>query len=186
MAEKLVTANVLRDTAFEELTFGAGIVVDHFDPETLEVGSILWATNSGLSFSDSPEFTDYGEDIDNCPENTMQLKRRSGRAVVVSGTALTVTKETVAKLMGGADIDGVKIVPRDKLKEEDFADAWIITDHGDDEFLYIHLMNTLNTSGFSMTTGKDAKGTFPFELTAHYDIKKQDVVPYEVGIVTIS
>lgn len=185
MAKKLTTANVVRETTFEELTFGAGIMVDSFDPNTLDVGEILWATNSGLKFKDAPTYEDYGADIDNCPENTLELKKINGRVITATGTALTVTPERIAQLIGSADVSDLKVTPRDELKKEDFKDVWILTDYGDNKVQYIHLMNALNTSGYELNTAKNEKGNFPFELTAHYSLKNQGVVPYDIGIVEI-
>lgn len=186
MAEKLTTANALRETTFEELTFGAGIMVKSFNPETLDIGEILWATSDGLAFTDTPSYEDFGADIDNCPDNTKELKRIVGREVKISGTALTITADIIKRLVGAADASDAVITPRDTLKDEDFEDVWVLTELGDDKIQYIHLKDTLNTSGYSLNTTKNAKGTFPFELTAHYSIAKKMEVPYEIGIVDIA
>ena len=60
---------------FENLVLNAGILVDEFTPSSGVIGNILGATTGGIEFSTNPTYTDFGEDIDNVPENTKQLKR---------------------------------------------------------------------------------------------------------------
>lgn len=175
--------NKLKDTTMDELQFGAGVIVDTFNVETRTIGNILWATSGGSEFADKPEYTDFGEDIDNCPANMKELKRITSREITLSGTALTVTASLVKDFIGAADVAGTKITPRDSLSEGDFADRWLIADWGDDGCIAIHLMNTLNTDGFQLQTTEEEKGTFAYTLTAHYSIDAQDTVPYEIYVL---
>lgn len=176
---------------FETIQLNAGIIAKGFTPSTGAVTDILGATSGGAQFNDAVEYTDFGDDIDNCPKNTLELKKITGRTVTLSGTFVTAKKALVNTLMAGADVDGTdntKIVPRDVLETADFEDAWWIGDYSDVNtgasagYIAIHLMNTLNTGGFQLQTGDQAKGQFPFELTAHYSIEAQDTVPYEVYV----
>ena len=43
-------------------------------------------------------------------------------------------------------------------------------------------MNALSTGGFQIQTGDKTKGQFAFEYTAHYSMKNQDKVPFEIYI----
>lgn len=176
---------------FETIQLNAGIIASGFTPSTGAVTGILGATSGGAQFNDAVEYADFGDDIDNCPKNTLELKKITGRTVTLSGTFVTAKKALVNTLMAGADVDGAdstKIVPRDVLETADFKDAWWIGDYSDVNtgssagFIAIHLMNTLNTGGFQLQTGDQAKGQFPFELTAHYSIEDQETVPYEVYV----
>lgn len=181
---------------FQKLQLNAGIIASNFDVATGEVerADILGATTGGLTFSDTPEYTDFGEDIDNAPANTMELKRITGREVVASGTLLTVDSATAKKLMAAGTITpgtegaAAKITPSDDLATSDFSDVWIIGDYSDENtganagFIAIHLMNVLNTGGFQLTTADKGKGQFAFTFTAHYSIETPDTVPYEVFI----
>lgn len=178
-------------TAMEEMQLNAGVLLSSFTPATAEVSGIIGATTGGIKFSATPTFSDYGEDIDNCPKNTMELKRQDSVEVKVSGTFVTVTTAVAKKLMAAADIDTsdqTKIKPRNDLKTEDFADMWWVGDYSDKNgstnggFVAIHVMNALNTGGFQLQSGDKSKGQFPFEFTGHYSIDAQDVVPYEVYI----
>ena len=178
-------------TAMEEMQLNAGVLLSSFTPATAEVSGIIGATTGGIKFSATPTYSDFGEDIDNCPKNMMELKRQDSVEVKISGTFVTVTTSVAKKLMAAADIgtsDQTKITPRNDLKTEDFADLWWVGDYSDKNgatnggFVAIHVMNALNTGGFQLQSSDKSKGQFAFEFTGHYSIEKQDVVPYEVYI----
>ena len=178
-------------TAMEELQLNAGILLSSFAPATAEVSGIIGATTGGIKFSATPTYSDFGEDIDNCPKNMMELKRQDSIEVKIAGTFITITAAVAKKLMAAADIDTsdqTKITPRNDLKAEDFADIWWVGDYSDKNgatnggFVAIHVMNALNTGGFQLQSGDKSKGQFAFEFTGHYSINAQSVVPYEVYI----
>ena len=178
-------------TPTEEMQFNAGVLLSSFNPSTAAVSGIIGATTGGIKFSATPTYSDFGEDIDTCPKNMMELKRQESVEVKISSTFVTVTTAVANKLMAAADIDTsdqTKIKPRNDLKKEDFADIWWVGDYSDKNgatnggFVAIHVMNALNTGGFQLQTGDKSKGQFPFEFTGHYSMDAQDVVPYEVYI----
>lgn len=179
---------------FQKLAMNAGILVDDFTPATGVIGNIIGATSGGITFSATPEYSDFGEDIDNAPKNTMELKRQTDITVTMSGTFVTVDASMIKLLVGTADTSTVstttvsKITPRLDLATADFDDIWLIGDYSDKNgetnggFIAIHMLNALNTGGFSITTTDGGKDTFGFTFTGHYSIDAQDVVPYEVYI----
>lgn len=176
---------------FEKLQLNAGILVDAFTPSTGVIGNILGATTGGVSFASNPSYQDFGEDIDNVPNNMLELKHLQAFDPAMSGTFLTVTPAVAKSLVGAADIDGVdttKVVPRQKLLTTDFDEVWWIGDYSDKNtgntagFLAIRLMNALNTSGFQIQSTKDGKGTMSFEFHGHYSIEAQDTVPFEIYV----
>ena len=73
---------------FKELVLNAGVLLSAFSPDTAEYDNadIIGATSGGLTFAATPSFSDFGEDIDNCPKNTKELKRLEGWEVKLSGT----------------------------------------------------------------------------------------------------
>ena len=175
--------------AFEHLQLNAGILVDTFTPATGVIGNILGATSGGVNFNSNPSFSDFGEDVDNCPGNTKQLKHLDQYDATMAGTFLTCTASGIAKLLAAADVDGTDtthVIPRGQLEDSDFEELWWIGDYSDKNtgdsagFLAIHLMNALNTTGFQIQSGKNAKGTMSFEYHAHYDITNMDEVPFEI------
>lgn len=177
---------------FQHLQMNAGIIVEEFNPETGEFNGILGATTGGVAFNAAPEFTDFGEDIDNIPANMLELKKQSSVAVTVTGTFVSVTAALAKQLIGAADstaADGVvKIIPRKDLAKTDFKTVWFVGDYSDVNtggnagYLAVKVLNALSTGGFQMQTTDDGKGNFAFELTGHYTLDNQDKVPYEVYI----
>lgn len=178
-------------TAFQNIQLNAGIVVDSFNPETGVIGNIFGATTGGVNFKDNVEYKDFGEDIDNCPKNTKELKKLDSHDVKMSGTFVTLDANTGKVLVASADVDEIDpshIIPRNDIEQTDFIDLWWVGDYSDKNtgdsagFCAIHLMNALNTGGFQIQSTDKAKGQFAFEFTGHYSIENQDTVPYEIYI----
>ena len=173
---------------FKNLVLNAGIMVDEFTPNTGVIGNIIGATSGGINFTATPTYSDYGEDIDNCPKNAMELKKLDSWEAKLSGTLLSVTASTVSNLVGAADVESIKVIPRNDIATTDFKDIWLVCDYSEYNgetnggFVAIHLMNALSTGGFQIQSSDKAKGTFAFEYTAHYSIANQDVVPFEIYV----
>lgn len=180
---------------FQKLVLNAGILVDAFTPDTGVIGNLMGATTGGITFNSNPTYTDFGEDVDNCPNNTMELKRIDQFDPAMSGTFLTLTAAVVKDLIGAADIevgDNTHVVPRDHLIADDFKEVWWIGDYSDINndggtsssqsagFLAVHLMNSLNTGGFQITSSKNAKGQMAFDFHGHYSLENIEGVPFEV------
>ena len=178
-------------TAFKNIQLNAGILADGFTPATGTVNRLLGATSGGVNFTDTVEYKDFGEDIDNCPKNTKELKKLDSHEVKISGDFVTVDAATAKMLAGAADVDDLDpthIVPRNDLVDTDFQDIWWIGDYSDKNtgdnagFVAIHIMNALNTGGFQIQSTDKEKGKFAFEFTGHYSMEAQDTVPYEIYI----
>lgn len=176
---------------FKQIQLNAGILVEDFKPATGTITNIIGATSGGVTFEATPTYTDYGEDIDNCPKNTKELKRLDSWEAKLSGTFITMTADMVARLIASADIDAADethIVPRNDVSQEDFKDIWWVGDYSEQNgeknggFCAIHLLNGLSTGGFKIAATEKAKGTFDFEFTGHYSIDAQDTVPFEVYV----
>lgn len=176
---------------FKNIQLNAGILVENFDPKTLEVGPILGATSGGNSFVAKPTFEDYGSDIDNCPKNTKELKKLKEWDVKMTGTFVTVTAASAATLIGAADVDSsdsTHIVPRNDVLDKDFKDMWWVGDYSDENsdenagFCAIHVFETLSTGGISIKSADKGKGQFAYEFTGHYTMEEQEKVPFEIFI----
>lgn len=180
---------------FAELQLNAGILLSDFDPETGEFAletDILGATTGGMTISCVPAYSDFGEDIDNCPKNMMELKQLDNWECTIGGTFLNVSADVVKLALGAADIDETnanKITPRRDLTEDDFTDVWWVGDYSDKNgeekggYVAVHLMNALSTGGFSLRSGDKAKGQFDVTFTGHVSMSAQDVVPMEFYVV---
>lgn len=176
--------------AFQKLQLNAGVLLTEFDPTTatLDKAKIFAATSGGVSFATNPEYVDFGEDIDNVPPNTKQLKRLQSVSPTMSGTCKTIDTAVGKALMAAADIEGDKITPRGDLVDADFFDIWWVGDYSDKNgttkggYVAIKMTNALSTGGLSLQSNDDGKGDFEFELTGHYDLTNTDVLPYEVYV----
>ena len=178
------------ETTFQNLQLNAGVLLSTFNPESATVAneSIIGATTGGVNFTATPTFSDYGEDIDNCPKNMKELKKLDSWEISLSGTYVTVDANAVKALVGAADVSGNKITPRNDLKLTDFTDVWWVGDYSDQNgetnggFVAIHMMNALSTGGFAIKSSDNGKGNFAFTYTAHYSIDAQDTLPFKVYV----
>ena len=174
--------------AFAKLQLNAGIIVTEFDPTNggFERENILAATSGGSKFVAKPEYQDYGEDIDNVPNNTMELKKQTSVGVTLSGTAKTLDTESAHRFIGACDKDGIRLVPRRDLIPDDFKDIWWVGDYSDKNddkdggFLATHILNALNTGGFSLKSTDEGKADIDFEFTGHYSMEDITKVPFEM------
>lgn len=182
---------------FKKLQLGAGLLTSEFDPATgeLTASNIIGATSGGVTFEATPSFSDFGEDIDNCPKNTMELKKLDSWDAKMSGSFVTMDTTAAVSVIGAAAVasdDPTKVIPRNSVNDTDFKNIWWIGDYSDvnDDgssagkagFIAIRLINALSTGGFKIKSGDKAKGTFEFEYTGHYTIKHIDTVPFELYI----
>lgn len=178
------------ETTFQNLQLNAGVLLSAFNPESATVAneSIIGATTGGVNFTATPTFSDYGEDIDNCPKNMMELKKLDSWEISMSGTYVTVDANAVKSLVGAADVSGNKITPRNDVLLSDFTDIWWVGDYSDKNgetnggFVAIHMMNALSTGGFAIQSSDNGKGNFAFTYTAHYSMSAQETVPFEVYV----
>lgn len=178
-------------STFEQIQLNAGIVCTGFNPATGAVSGVLGATTGGMQFNATQNFTDFGDDIDNCPKNMKELKKIESIDVSLAGTLVTIDAAGAKRLMSAADIDGndaTHIIPRNDVLQSDFQDIWWVGDYSDVNtgdsagFCAIHIMNSLNTGGFQIKSTDKGKGNFAFTFTGHYSMAAQDTVPYEVYI----
>lgn len=182
---------------FKKLQLNAGILTTEFNPATgaLTTSDIIGATSGGVSFEATPSFSDFGEDIDNCPKNTKELKKLDSWDAKMSGSFVTMDTTAAVSVIGTAAIandDPTKVVPRNYVDVEDFKNIWWVGDYSDVNndgksagnagFIAIKLINALSTGGFKIQSGDKAKGTFEFEYTGHYSNDNIDTVPFEIYI----
>lgn len=178
---------------FQKLQINAGVLTTDFTPATGTIGEAgqIGATTGGVNFSATPEYSDYGEDIDNCPKNMKELKKLNLWEAKITGTFVNADTAIAKRLCGAADIgttDTTKVTPRNDLKDTDFDDIWLVGDYSDKNgetnggFIAIKLLNALSTGGFQIQTSDKAKGQFAFEFTGHYSMAAQDTVPFEIYI----
>ena len=188
----MIFTKIPSDT-FQKLQINAGILTTDFTPATGTIGEAgqIGATTGGVNFTATPTYSDFGEDIDNCPKNMKELKKLDSWEVKMTGTFVNADTAIAKRLCGAADIgtsDTTKVTPRNDLKDADFDDIWLVGDYSDKNgetnggFIAIKLLNALSTGGFQLKTADKAKGQFAFEFTGHYSMSAQDTVPFEIYI----
>ena len=179
------------ESTFKNIVLNAGVLLSSFTPATPTVddANILGATTGGINFTATPSFTDFGEDIDNCPKNMKELKKLDSWEVKLTGTFITANTSLIALLMGAGDVgtpDTTKVTPRVDVASTDFKDLWFVCDYSDKNgennggFCAIKIINALSTGGFSMQSADKGKAQFSFEFTGHVSMSAQTVVPFEV------
>lgn len=181
----------------DTLATNAGILLTAFDPIAVGTasavrGNILAATSGGVNVSCVATYSDFGEDVDNAPKNTKELKHLDSWECKMSGTAITVSTDIAKKLIGAASSAAVppssgdtptgvtKITVNRDLASSDFGDLWYVCPYGTGEgFVAVKLINALNNGGFTMQSTKNGKGTFTFEFVGHPTITNPDNIPME-------
>lgn len=182
MANKRFT--VIPQDTFEEMQLDAGVVLNTFDPTNPAAPQdedIICATTGGINVSCVPTYSDLGEDVDNCPINTAELKHLDGWECRMSFTSLGTSPESIRLALGAADITAAsgKIVPRKNLEQTDFTDIWWVGDRADGGCVAVKLKNALSTDGFTLQTTKNGKGQTSVGLLGHVSIEDQDTMPME-------
>lgn len=176
---------------WQSIQINAGVVCTSFTPSTGAISGIIGSTTGGNSFNANPTFQDFGEDVDNVPPNTMQLKRILYYDPALSMNFVTVNTTLGKKLAAAADIDSDNsnhIIPRHYLSSDDFGDLYLAGDYSDKNgetnggYCVIHIKNALNLGGFQWQTAKNGKGQFAGDFHGHYDLSNMDDPPFDIYI----
>ncbi len=174
---------VIPTNAFDALQMDAGVLLKTFNPASPAApadADIICATTGGINPSCVATYSDFGEDVDNVPNNMKEFKHLDGWDCKISTTGLGTSPELIKLALGAADIDGTNtamINPRRDLEQTDFSDIWWVGDKANGGFVAIQLKNALSTGGFSLQTTKNGKGQVSIELTGHVSINAQSEVP---------
>lgn len=176
-------ATKIPQNTFEGLQLDAGVLLTSFDPTAPVIAdaSIVCATTGGINIVCEPNYSDFGEDVDNVPNNMKEFKHLDGWNCTVTTTGLGTSAENIRLSLGAADIhsDSGAVVPRRDLMQTDFADLWWVGDRADGGLVAAKIKNALSTGGFDLQTTKNGKGQIALTLTGHVSIAEQDVMPME-------
>ena len=174
---------VIPKDTFDDLQLDAGVLLRNFTPATAAApqdSDIICATTGGINATCTPTYSDLGEDVDNCPNNTKELKHLDGWDCTLAFTSLGMSTAAIKMALGSADVDTLdtsKVTPRRDLKQSDFSDIWWVGDKADGGMVAIQLKNALSTGGFSLQTTKSGKGQISVTLTGHVSINSQNEIP---------
>jgi len=174
--------------AFDELQLDAGVLLSTFDlehPYTVpDDDDIIATTSGGINPTCVPTYSDFGEDVDNVPNNMMEFKHLDYWECAMAFTSLKFNADNTKLSLGAADVSDVtggikKIVPRRNVQLSDFSDLWWVGDKANGGAFAIRLINGLSTGGLSIQSSKNGKGTASVTITGHVSLAHQDIMPME-------
>lgn len=180
---------VIANDAFDALQVDAGVLLTNFDPANPYVtpasADILATTTGGINPTCVPTYSDYGEDVDNVPNNMMEFKHLDGWEAKMAFSSIKFNAANTKWALGAADTEllsnGVtKVKPRRDLSLADYQDLWWVGDKANGGAYAIKLLNALSTGGLNIQSTKNGKGTNSIEVTGHVSIDAQDVMPMEI------
>lgn len=97
---------VIPESTFDDLQTDAGVLLKTFNPASPSApadADIICATTGGIQVSCVPTYSDYGEDVDNCPNNMKELKHLDGWECKISTTCLGTSPDLIKLALGAAD-----------------------------------------------------------------------------------
>lgn len=176
-------ATKIPQNTFEGLQLDAGVLLTTFNPASPAITdeAIICATTGGIQVSCVPTYSDFGEDVDNCPVNMKELKHLDSWECKISTTCLGTSVDNIKLALGAATTTAgeSKVVPNKDLSQSDFSTIWWVGDRADGGLVAVKMINALSTGGFSLQTTKNGKGQITLELTGHVSINAQDTMPME-------
>jgi len=174
--------------AFETLQLDAGVLLSAFDPENPYVAptdaTIIATTTGGINPVCEPTYEDFGEDVDNVPNNMMEFKKLTGWNCTMGFSSIKFNAANVAWSLGASTTTTLsnsvkKIVPNRNLALADFGDIWWVGDKANGGAFAVRLKNALSTGGLNIQSNKNGKGTNAVTLTGHVSINSQNDMPME-------
>jgi len=177
---------VVSDDAFDTLQLDAGVLLSSFDPSSPTKpasADIIATTTGGINPSCVATYSDFGEDVDNVPNNMMEFKHLDGWDCTLGFSTIKFNAANIVWALGAADTTSgtgyTKIVPRRNVELTDFKDIWWVGDKANGGAFAVCLKNALSTGGLSIQSTKNGKGTNAVTLTGHVSINAQDDMPME-------
>jgi len=174
--------------AMDALQLDAGVLLSSFDPANPFVpptdAQIIATTTGGINPTCEPQYSDFGEDVDNVPNNMMEFKHLDGWNCAMAFSSIKFNSANTVWALGAADkstlSNGVeKIVPRRNVNLTDFADLWWVGDKANGGAYAVCLKNAISTGGLNIQSTKNGKGTNQMTITGHVSINAQDDMPME-------
>lgn len=174
--------------AMDALQLDAGVLLSSFDPLNPYVtptdDQIIATTTGGINPTCEPQYSDFGEDVDNVPNNMMEFKHLDGWNCGMGFTTIKFNADNTVWSLGAADkstlTNGVKkIVPRRNVNLSDFKDLWWVGDKANGGAYAVRLKNAISTGGLNIQSTKNGKGTNQQTITGHVSINAQNEMPME-------
>lgn len=176
----------------DQIQKNAGVLLSAFDPTNPYTppnnADIIGATTGGINPTCEPQMTDFFEDVDNAPNNTLEGQEITGYNCAMGFTSISFNEANIARGVGAVTVttmaNGVKkIVPRKDIATTDFKDVWWVTDMLNGGALAVRLRNAFSTGGLSIQSTKDGKGTAGMTLTGFVSAQAQNDMPMEYYLI---
>lgn len=100
---------VIPQDTFDSLQVDVGVLLKTFNPAEPAAPSdadIICPTTGGINITCTPTYSDWGEDVDNCPNNMKELKHLDSWEVKATFTSLAMKAEAIKLALGAADTTG--------------------------------------------------------------------------------
>lgn len=181
--------NKVTKESLDNIQINAGMLLKTFNPASPAAPtstSIVCATTGGITANCVPTYEDFGADIDNCPNNVLEMKKITGWDCTFSFTALDINESTIQLALGASAKVGTEIQPKSDVIEAYFKDIWFVSERVDDKVIAIKLENALSTGGLSYKTQKNGKGQLTVTLTGNISIEDSENVPMTFYICNLS
>lgn len=168
--------------AFERMQLDAGVILRSFDPNSAAEpadSDIVCATKGGVTITCVPKYSDMGDDVDNCPAGTMELKKLEGWSCGMKFVSLGSDVSDIRLALGCAEVSGNTVIPKRSIGSGDYSDIWWVGDCAGGGMLAVCLKNSLSEKGLEFQSSKNSKGQLVIELKGHVSISDPDEVPME-------
>lgn len=174
--------------AIDQLQIDAGMLLSEFDPYhpyvTPTDAQIIATTSGGINPTCTPQYSDFGEDVDNVPLNMLEFLHLDGWDCGMGFSSISFNASNTAFALGAADTttltNGVKkIVPRRSLKLSDFRGVWWVGPKMNGGAYAVLLKNAISSGGMNIQSGKNAKGKNEVTLKGYVSAQNQDDMPME-------
>lgn len=174
--------------AAQNIQVDAGLILSSYDvtnPVEPADSDIVCATTGDITLTATPDTSDFLEDVNNAPKNTMEGKRITGWQCGLTCTCLEITAETLALSLGASKTNANGgVTPRDQYEISDFKSLYWIGDMVDEDALFVVKMdNTVSTGGLSFTATNNGKGQLALTLTPHASLADVTKIPMEFYVL---
>ena len=174
--------NVISSDAVDAMQIDAGVILTSFNPANPVKPSnddILATTSGGINIVCQPTISDFFEDVDNAPADTVEGVHIDKWTCSFGFTNIKFNASNTKWSLGAADETAgtgfKKIKPRPGVKVTDFSDLWFVGDKANGGAYAIKLMNAISTGGINIQTSKNGKGTNQTTFTGHTTLASDDV-----------
>ena len=173
-------------TTKQNLQLGAGVITTEYTAGVaISEDSIIGATRGGGSFTATPTIRQV--EADGLPTNTKGFELIDDWVITLQSTLIEFKKESLLLALGGGaktteEDQVIKITATNEVADTDYKNVFWIGNLADGRKAVIMVKNALSLAGLNFTITNKGEGTYPLNLTGHYDVSDTETAPFEVWI----